>query len=47
MPANRITPAQIFALAVIWSAVAYGVTVKETRTMKTAHAETARLVACR
>ena len=25
MPANRITPAQLFALAVIWSAVAYGV----------------------
>jgi hypothetical protein len=47
MQPHRITPAQLVALAVIWSAVAYGVMAKEARTIKTAHAETARLVACR
>jgi hypothetical protein len=47
MPATRITPAQLFALAVIWSAVAYGVVAKETRSTSMAQVETARLVACR
>jgi hypothetical protein len=47
MQPHRITPAQLFALAVIWSVVAYGVVAKEPRTGETAHMETARLVACR
>jgi hypothetical protein len=46
MQPHRITPAQLIALAVIWSAVAYGVTVGG-QPEQTAHAETARLVACR
>ena len=46
MPANRITPAQLFALAVIWSAVAYGVSAGG-QSRPLAHAETARLLACR
>jgi hypothetical protein len=46
MPADRITPAQLFALAVIWSVVAYGLTWGG-QPRQDAHLETARLVACR
>ncbi len=43
---NRITPAQIFALAIIWSAVAYGMTAGD-RPQQSAQAKAARSVACR
>jgi hypothetical protein len=46
MPANRITPTQLFALAIIWSAVAYGAT-SGSQAKQLAHMDTARLVACR
>jgi hypothetical protein len=46
MPATRITPAQLFALAIIWSAVAYGAT-WDSEPKQVAHMQTARLVACR
>jgi len=46
MQPHRITPAQLFALAVIWSAVAYGVTAGG-QSRQIARLETARLVACR
>lgn len=44
---HRITPAQLFALAVIWTAVAYGVVSKETPTGRGVMAATAPHVVCR
>jgi ABC-type transporter Mla maintaining outer membrane lipid asymmetry permease subunit MlaE len=45
-PSHRITPAQVLALVIIWSAVAYGLTAGD-GPQQIAQADTARLVACR
>lgn len=45
-PPHRVTPAQVLALVIIWSGVAYGLTAKD-GPRQIAHTQTAQLIACR
>lgn len=44
---HRITPAQLFALVIIWTAVVYGVVSKGAPTARQVLAESAPHVVCR